>query len=243
MILLEKYIIVTGASSGIGRAIAMLLSNNYPLILCGRNSERLEETRTMCTNPDAHVFWNYDLADVENISKDLSALIKNKNISIYGFVHSAGIAPLSPLNMLTTSEMHNIMDVNFFSAAEILKLISNRRVNGKNLKSVILISSVASIKGTKGMSMYSASKGAIDAFVRSMACELAPNTRVNSINPGPVTTHNESPIAIKSLQDDCLLGLGEPNDIAHIVEFLINEKTKWVTGQNFIIDGGYSIHS
>ena len=240
---MDYYVLITGASSGIGRATAIRLSKTYSLILGGRDEKRLEETRIMCENAEKHLLWRYDLAAVEGIGESLSALIKEKEgRSVSGFVHSAGIAPLAPLRMTSTETMREIMNVNFYSAVEILKLLTSKKINGKTLENVILISSISSQRGAKGMSLYSASKGALDSFARSMACELAPRVRVNTVLPGgietPGTQNMTSDVGMLQEGSDSLLGVGTTLDIADMVAFLLSKQSRWITGQNFIVDGG-----
>lgn len=243
---MENYVLITGASSGIGRAIAVTLSKTYPLILGGRNVERLEETRAMCTDSDKHIFWNYDLADVENIYDNLTAFIKEKNLKVGGFVHSAGIWFVTTLNLVKLNDVQKMMNINFFAAVEILKSLVKKKINGTNLKDVILVSSIAPFKSAKGEAFYAASKAALNVFTRAMADELAPNIRVNTINPGIIHT----PMMDNLLSDKeqfekhkrtYLLGFGETEDIANMAEFLMSDKACRITGQHFVVDGGASI--
>ncbi len=243
---MENFVLITGASSGIGRATAIRLSKTYPLILGGRDEKRLEETRAMCENVNNHLLWRYDLAEVAEIAESLSGLIKEKNVSVSGFVHSAGVAPLVPLRMTTTVQMRGIMDVNFFSAVEILKLLTCKKINGKALENVVFVSSISSQWGAKGMSLYSASKGALDSFARSMAYELAPRVRVNTVLPGGVETPGTQEMVkgTELLQEgsNSLLGKGKVQDIVDMIVFLLSEQARWITGQNFVVDGGATSH-
>ena len=243
-----NYVLVTGASSGIGRATAVRLSNTYPLILGGRDEMRLKETRAMCGNARNHLLWCYNLADVEGIAENLVTFLKEKSVSVGSFVHFAGIAPLAPLRMTTTETMRKIMDVNFFSAVEIVKLLSNKKINGKSLTCIVLISSIQSRIGAKGQSIYCASKAAIEGFMRAMAVELAPSVRLNVIRPGAIQTpmgdllEQNQELLAKSSDDGYLLGLGEAEDIATMTEYLLGECAKWITGQIFTVDGGRCAH-
>ena len=237
------FVLITGASSGIGREIARTLSSENRLILCGRDQERLQETKNLCAQSEQHLVWSYDLADTSQIGEALKEFLREKEAFVSSFVHSAGMSPISPLRMLTTAQMHEIMDVNFFSAAEILKVLCSKKINKKSLQSVVLISSIASQFGTKGQSVYAASKAALDAFMRSIAVELAPRTRLNSVLPGGIETAMSEPflqsgIDLSAWDPDYLLGRGKTKDIANMVEFLLSDKARWITGQSFIVDGG-----
>lgn len=241
----DKYILITGASSGIGRAVAITLSAKYPLILCGRNIENLEKTKSQCHSGCKIMFWPFDLQKVEDIGVSLAGFIKDQAVSIGGLVHSAGISPISSLRMLSLDAMYEIMNVNFFSAAEILKVLSSKKTNNKDLDSVVFISSIAAVCGVKGQAVYSASKGALNAFARSMAAELAPNVRVNCVMPGGLRTAMTEDMyeaaSDPTKLDNNLLGAGSVNDIAEAVAFFISEKSRWVTGQSLAVDGGFSV--
>ena len=237
------FVLITGASSGIGREIAITLSSENRLILCGRNQERLQKTKNLCAQSEQHLIWSYDLADTFRLGGALKEFLREKDVFVSSFVHSAGMSPISPLRMLTTMQMHEIMDVNFFSAAEILKVLSSKNVNKKSLQSVVFISSIASQFGTKGQSVYAASKAAMDAFMRSMAVEMAPRIRINSVLPGGIKTAMsefllQNTVDPTALDKDYLLGAGKTQDIASMVEFLLFDKARWITGQSFIVDGG-----
>ena len=240
---MENYVLITGASSGLGRAIAVTLSKTYPLILGGRNVERLEETRALCTDSDRHVFWNYDLSAVEGIRDALTAFIKDGNLKVGGFVHSAGISYISNLTGAKLEEIRRVMDINFFSAVEVLKVLVTKKINGKNLRNVILISSIAAYGGSKGEAFYSASKAAVNIFTRAMADELAPNTRVNTINPGITRTPMMNSLLedkdhLEKYRRTHLLDFCEPQDIADMAEFLMSDKSRRITGQHLVVDGG-----
>lgn len=247
----NDYVLVTGASSGIGQCIAKTLATSYPLILCGRSSEGLEETRRLLSEArgadGADIVWQYDLSDTMGINAALTDLLKNHGAKVQGFVHAAGISPIAPLRMLKTDVMRDIMNVNFFAAAEILKVLSHKRTNGRTLTRVVFISSLNSRVGARGHSIYCASKGALDSFMRSMAEELAPQVRVNSIRPGRIeNTHmtetGSEAFIERPLSDGYLLGAGHKQDIADMAEFLLSAKSRWITGQVFTVDGGRTAH-
>ncbi len=243
---MRNYVLITGASSGIGRAAAVRLSKSYPLILCGRDDTRLRKTLSLCESAEKHLIWRYNLANINELEESAVSLIKENSISVEGFVHSAGISVLKPLRMATIEQMREIMDINFFSAVELLKILASKKYNGTALEKVVFISSISSQFGTKGMALYSASKGALDSFARSMAVELAPRVRINTVLPGGISTPGtrEMMQGTGASQNDSryLLGAGTVQDIADMIMFLLSDKARWITGQNFIVDGGKTSH-
>jgi NAD(P)-dependent dehydrogenase (short-subunit alcohol dehydrogenase family) len=244
---MTPYTLITGASSGLGRSIALRLASNRRVILNGRNSERLQETLASCKNPDQHLIWEYDLDDVENLGDSLAKLITERDIAIESFVHAAGILKILPVRSATFKTMQQVLNTNLVSAFEVVSLLSRRRVNQQQLKTVVFISSIASAFGAPGFSMYAASKSALDGLMRSLAVELAPGVRVNSVLPGgfrtPMTEAMlNDPIVEQKLVRDYPLGLGRAEDVVDAVDFLISERSRWITGQQFVVDGGRSIN-
>jgi len=239
--------LITGASSGIGRQIAVRLSQSRRLVLHGRDLERLTETRTLCHNPDEHLCWNVDLSRVDAIDASLTQLIEQHRVVISDLVHCAGMLSIRPLRQSDHSMAQETMNVNFMSAVVILRLLIRRKLNGKHLRRVVFISSTASQFGARGFGLYCASKGALDAFMRAMAVELAPDVRVNSVLPGTVKTAMtkamlEDPDLELRMKDEYPLGLGEPQDIADAVEYLLSDKARWITGQQMVVDGGRTVN-
>jgi len=244
---MSLYTLITGASSGLGRSIALRLASNRRLILNGRNSGRLRETLANCDNPDQHLVWEYDLNDVENLADALAKLITERGIAIESFVHAAGILKILPVRSATCKTMHEVLNTNLVSAFEVVSLLSKRRVNQQQLRTVLFISSIASQFGAPGFSMYAASKSALDGLMRSLAVELAPGVRVNSILPGGFRTPMteailEDPIFEQKLVRDYPLGLGQVEDVVDAVDFLVSERSRWITGQQIVVDGGRSIN-
>lgn len=243
---MKDYVLITGASSGIGRQIAVTLSAKYPLILGGRDENRLQETARLCQHHDT-ILWCHDLKDVNRIRESLLALLQERAVFVQAFVHSAGISPLSPLRMLKMETMQDIMTVNFFSAVEILKVLAKKKSNKQTLSRVVFISSIASQIGTQGQSVYAASKGALDAFMRSAAVELAPRVRLNCVLPGAMPTSMGQEIRDAGLQkspeeEGYLLGEGTTQDVADMVAFLLSPQSRWLTGQCVSVDGGRLAH-
>jgi NAD(P)-dependent dehydrogenase (short-subunit alcohol dehydrogenase family) len=239
--------LITGASSGTGRQIAVHLSQTRRLILHGRDSTRLLETRALCRNPADHVLWNFDLREGDEIEASLEHLIQADQLAIEGFVHSAGTLKIQPLRLVDRGAAHEIIDVNFMAALEILRLLVRKKINDKHLRGVVFISSTASKFGARGFSVYCASKGALDAFMRAAAVELAPDVRVNSVLPGAtrsaMTAAMLSDTELRSrMEADYPLGIGDPDDVAWAVEYLLSDKARWITGQEFVVDGGRTVN-
>jgi len=239
--------LITGASSGIGRALAVRLSGNRRLILHGRNRERLNDTLTHCANPDQHLIWPYDLREIPALAPSLSAFLTENGVFIECFIHSAGIVKILPIRNADYQALGTVMNINFVSAVEIISLLTKKTVNRQHLGNILLISSIASTFGAPGFSMYSASKGALDSLMRSLAVELAPRTRVNSIRAGGVKTPMgedllADPAVLAKFEKDYPLGIGEPDDIVNAAEFLVSNVARWITGLAMAVDGGRSIN-
>ena len=238
-----SYTLITGASSGIGQAVACRLSSSRNLILCGRDEERLVRTQTACCNSDRHLGWNFDLRQTETLSDALADLLGVNSATVDCFVHCAGVSSVSPARLMNLRAVQEVFAVNLFSAMEIVRVLLGRKVNFGALRSVLFISSIYARRGAKGSSVYSASKGGIEALTRSLAVELAPAIRVNCIAPGAVRTpmaamtFEDSEMAAK-LRQEYPLGLGEAADIGEAVEFLLSDRARWICGQVLTVDGG-----
>ena len=238
---------ITGASSGMGREMAIKFSDRFHIILNGRNEERLKETLSMCQNQEQHIIWPYDLSDIEHLEEALTSLIKQNALGIQYYVHCAGMMKNYPLKMVNVELLQNTFNTNVFSAELITKVLINKRLNSSNLKSVVYISSNISGFGAKAHSVYGASKGAVDAMMKSLAMELAPNVRVNSILPGAVRTALTEHIfqdenLINRMKETYPLGIGETSDIYNVINFLLSDGARWITGQQITVDGGRTVN-
>lgn len=238
------YTLITGASSGLGRAAAIRLAQEgRALILHGRNLDRLEETRQMCATPERHVLWPFDLKQVGDLAASLTPLLAPAGRAVEAFVHCAGMVTVLPMKSIDYRVAQEIMNVNFFSAVEIVNLLLKKKVNAQKLVNVLFISSIWSRYGAKAHAAYCASKAALDGLMRALAVELAPAVRVNSILPGAIQTAMAEqgfadPAIVEKLHQDYPLGLGQPGDIAEAIAFVLSDKARWVTGQQLVIDGG-----
>ena len=240
-----EYTLITGASSGVGRELAIYLSKSRKLILNGRNEEQLQETKVKCEIEP--LVWSYDLYNVQDLESALAMFIKGHDICVSSFVHCAGLMKMVPIRAVNIETLNNTYAVNVFAPALITKTLAGRKVNGRELKSVVFISSNISNCGAAAFSAYGSSKAALDGLMRNLAVELAPNVRINSVLPGGMITEMTKDIfadeAKKAeFEKNYPLGLGTPSDIAPVVEFLLSEKPRWMTGQQVIVDGGRTIN-
>ena len=241
----DRYLLITGASSGIGREMAIDLSRHYRLILNGRDMSRLDETRALCLNPQSQLCWQFDLGRVDELATALPSFLENHKALITDFVHCAALLNVLPLRSISVANASSVMNINTLAAMEITRLLMRKNVNYKALKCIVFISSIASQFGAKGFTAYSASKAALDGLMKSLAVELAPDVRVNSVLPGGVRTPMteamySDPIMSERLTSDYPLGVGLPSDIGDAVEFLLSDRARWITGHQLVVDGGRS---
>jgi NAD(P)-dependent dehydrogenase (short-subunit alcohol dehydrogenase family) len=244
----NKKILIIGASSGIGRAAAIYLAQRGAhLVLISRNAEKLQKLVSECEGNN-HQFAAIDVLDLEKLETFLSRHSIESGIPFDGFVYSAGVEGTVPLKFLKKETLENILNVNVTPAILVSKILLKKGIFSKEGGSFVFISSVMGSLGQPAKIAYCLSKGALISATRAMALELAEKRiRVNCISPGMVVTEMSSKI-LDSISDDNKkeiekrhpLGIGNVQDIANGIEFLLSDKSKWITGIDFLIDGGYS---
>lgn len=239
----EKVILITGASSGIGRATAIECSKiGAKVVITGRNEHRLEETLNLLDGSD-HISIVVDLNHEDEIRSLISQLP-----SLNGMVHCAGLTKNVPFQFSSRKNIDEVMDVNFYAPSEITRGVLNAKKIAKGA-SIVFISSVSGIYCSAiASSIYSASKGALNGLVKGMALDLAPKeVRVNCVNPGVIETNffDAEVISKEQLEKDKmhypLRRFGTPEEVAYAVIYLLSDASRWVTGSNLIIDGGYTL--
>lgn len=238
-----KSILVTGASSGIGKSIAIECSKmGAKVFITARNAERLNETFLLLEG-EGHKQLIADLSndsDIENLCNALP--------NLDGIVHVAGIVKPKPFQFLNRRELDEVMNINFYGPT----LLSNQLLRKKLINkkaSIVFISSISGIKCSfVGGASYSCSKGAINGLIKGMALDLASKQiRVNSIIPGMIDTgiFNDSSISEQDLIEDRkrypLGRYGTPEDVAFAAIYLLSDASSWVTGSDLLIDGGYTL--
>jgi NAD(P)-dependent dehydrogenase (short-subunit alcohol dehydrogenase family) len=227
--------------------VAVKLSASRHLILHGRDTNRLLETKSLCSSGTRHLIWDFDLADLGGLGSSLERILRTNDTAVDVFIHAAGTLKMLPFRSMTRAQMSEMMDVNYLSAAMIVQALLKKSVNHKALGNVVFISSTVSRFGAKAFSAYSASKGALDSLMRCLAVELAPDVRVNSILPGGVKTKMTEDIladaeAAGRMEKDYPLGLGTVEAVADLANFLVSNDSRWITGQQLVIDGGRTIN-
>lgn len=239
-----KTILITGASSGIGKAVAQeCAAAGATCILTARNEERLSKTLSSLDG-EGHQYMLADLSQSESIEAVVEQLPK-----LDGVVSCAGIVETKMLKFTEEDDLLRLFNTNAFSSIRLIRTL----VQQKKLKkeaSIVIISSISGVKcGYLGGSIYGATKGALEGFTKATALELAPQKiRVNTITPGMVETSllKDSEIDSELLEADKqkypLKRYGNPEEVGYSAVYLLSDATKWMTGTSLLIDGGYTLN-
>lgn len=236
-----KTILVTGASSGIGRGIAIACSKmGASVIVNGRNEQRLSETMSEMEGDD-NLSLAADLSDNVALAEMVAKLPK-----LDGIVHCAGIGQRVLCKQLQESDLDNMMNVNFKAPVMLqTEILKQKKINKS--ASIVFIASIACDSPTIGNAMYSASKGAIISYANCLALELAPRLiRVNCILPAMIWTDLifKGGITEEELREDekkyPLKRYGKPKDIANLSIYLLSDASSWMSGSSIRITGGVS---
>jgi len=242
----NKTILITGAASGIGKATALYLSSlNAKLLLLDLNEKALKETCSACNGScDVLVI---DLSDIHGIKNALSEKIKVFG-ALDGMVHVAGIPYISPLKTLNLDTVDKVLKVNTVAALELAKVFTKHKMHNTENPSIVFISSVYALVGSAANVAYAMSKSALHGITKSLAVELAPKRiRVNCVAPGFINTKmlDEVSGSFDGEYNERLsrlhpLGLGEAEDIAYGITYLLSDMSRWVTGSILSVDGGFT---
>ncbi len=242
-----KTILITGASSGIGAQCAIDCSKmGAKVILLARNEQRLSETLSSLDGK-GHMSVSIDLTDFVEMKDCVNSIVGQVG-PINGLVNCAGISTTLPLKLMNIEKMGLFFNSNVFSAIELTRHFCQMGNVNKCGASIVFLSSIMALVGENGKSLYSMTKGALLSAVRSLACEYARrNIRFNCVSPGAILTpinqdlpHMKNPDARAALEAKHLLGLGQTTDISNACIYLLSDASRWVTGQNLVVDGGYT---
>ena len=245
----NQVIVVTGASSGIGRATSLQLANEgCRVILIARKLPQLEETRAQLAGT-GHLVCPCDVTDEIQVV-ELFNNLREQVGSVNGLVHCAGIHWLRPLKVTDSAALLEMLHSHIVSSVALTRALVARRVASKDGCSVVWLSSAAALRGEVGTVAYAAAKGGLISGARAIAVELAPRRiRVNVLAPGVVRTPQSEaflgslmPAQVQTITDAHLLGLGEPEDVSAAIAFLLSREARWITGITLVVDGGLTIH-
>ncbi len=243
-----KIVVISGAASGIGRQCAINCSKmGAKLILLDLNKQGLEETLKMVERPEDHYWAGVNLTDYERIPIVVKEAVEKVG-RITGLLNCAGISTTLPLNVAKPDTLDKFFHVNVYTAYFLTQAVCKVGNFSKEGGSIVFFSSAAGQFGETGKSIYGMTKGALYSVAKSLACELSrKKIRVNSISPGVIVTpinknlpHIADPELRKQTESLHLLGLGDPNDIANACIYLLSDASRWVTGSNLVVDGGFT---
>lgn len=244
--LADRRILVAGASSGLGRQVAIQMAEcGAEVVLAGRNEARLAETLSAMAGTNHRIV----LADLSSVDA-ADALVKTTVAAVgplHGVFYSAGESALAPVRTTKAQHLEQVFGAGLFGAFGVARAASRKGAlcDGGSL---VFMSSVSATRGRRGMAAYSAAKAGIGGLIRALAIELAPRSiRANAIAAGAVVTAMHDAFAgtvsaemVGNYRDLHLLGFGRPEDIGHCAVFLMSDASRWITGQSLAVDGGYT---
>lgn len=241
-----RLVLVTGASSGIGKVAAVQFSRcGAKLALVGRDPMRLEQTAGLLEG-SGHSVHSIDLTQADASAEAVQAIAAQRG-TLHGVFHSAGTSLVLPAKLTKDRHLDDVFGAGVRGAFGVARAAAKKGVLADG-GSLVFMSSVSSPRGRQGMAAYSAAKAAVDGMIRVVAIELAPRRiRANSIISGAVRTemHEQfvgsmSEDIVRSYEELHVLGFGEPMDIGNAATFLLSDASSWITGTSLVVDGGYT---
>lgn len=240
----ENIFIVTGASSGIGKAVALkLIVEGAKVVAIARSLERLQSVKAESANPENLFVETTDLTErLSDMPSYLKSLKENYG-KFSGIAYCAGSILLKPASSTEYAESLDLFNINYFAPLMMIKSFLDKRICIGSGASAVAVASAEAFLREKGLCIYSGTKAALQASLATVAKEVAPRgMRVNTVSPSDIKTPmtmNEDMINLRQGREDTYpLGFGEPNDVAELVVFLLSNKAKWLTGHDYIADCG-----
>jgi len=239
--LTNKTILVTGASSGLGRQCAVTASEQGATVfITGRNMDRLQETFGKLSGT-GHKMFAADLT----VQEDISALV-DQLPELNGVVYSTGISDLAPARFIKPEDISKTFNISYNASVLLTSQLLAKKKLAKNACSLVFISTISTRYPFVGGAMYISAKAALESYAKVLALELAPRgIRSNSISPAFVktpmldnTAEKYSDEAVRKIEAQQLLGLGEPEDVANVAVFFLSDAARWITASNLILGGG-----
>lgn len=239
--------LITGASSGIGRAAALIMNElGASIIAVGRNAAKLQSLKNEAHNPDNIFIEMREMTeDIAGLTDWVKSLVK-KYGKLKGIILCAGASITEPLKILDYENTKKMMDLNYYAPLMITKAFADRRVNTGSENTIVYVSSFGVHKGNKGQLAYTGSKGAFISSMRTIANELIDkDIRINAVSP----SHTNTNMITDSLNNCEILNevrnkyIANPEDIANIIVFLSSNKSLWINGQDIIANRGAYYYS
>lgn len=242
----ERKVVVTGASSGIGRQVAITLSQlGAKLVLIARREDKLQET-VQALEGTGHCYYCADLSAVDSIEPLVKQIIAEQG-AVDGLVYAAGVGTSLPLMQFKPEKVQKVFDINFFGFTEVVRQFCRKGRFNEGMR-IVGISSIASMRGDKSHMAYSASKAAMDSAVRCIAREVADKgICINTVAPAMTATemyvkylekYGEDSGSNEDLLKRQYLGIARTEDVANAVAFLLSPAARFITGITLPVDGG-----
>lgn len=238
--------LVTGASSGLGKAVALALAaHGARIIVSGRDIARLHETLSLLEGSN-HLACEAVFSDADGVAEWLKKLVSSLGVQLSGVFHAAGQEVIRPITLTKDQHIDELFGPALKAAFGIGRAAASKSVLADG-GALVFMSSVAALRGQAGMTAYCASKSAVEGLVRALACELAPRRiRVNAIAAAAVKTAMHDRLSAGMTTDALMayerkhpLGFGNVQDIAAAAMFLLSAQSRWITGTSMLVDGGY----
>ena len=241
--------LVTGAASGIGRATCILISRLAGKVIAADIDAEGLECTLQSIEGEGHICSPFDLREIEKIPSWMNGLASEGGV-LSGVVHAAGVHCIQPVRLLTPAVYRNVLTVHTEAALSLARGFIKKGVCCPKGGSLVFVSSVMAVTGSPGAVAYALSKAALIGLVKSLAVEVASRRiRANCVVPGFVNSPMFDKVSAlwdpeqrARVEAEHPLGIGDPEDVANAIAFLLADSGKWITGTALVVDGGYTAH-